>query len=285
MKSVLCHIIILLTCNLAMSQGQLTYALLVNHTSSDTIQPGDPVLLQLTVFNSVAESAKYHNQIVTQNLTILESDYAKGAIDEEEYQSTKKLLDSAFLKVVSVAIPGALRTGKISFFLDSLKIRARDVLNCYSTDFETTDSVKAGDRLLLTFGIPQQVTTKWKLGQHHVIARIDTIDSQKASLLVTRGTNVGRSEERQLELGYFYLECLQILKAETVADALLKTHPNSINVTILKAEILLAQDEEETATSWFEKALDLFYEKYPDSYEPPEYLLDRISEIKPDGRN
>jgi len=268
-----------------MSQGQLTYSLLANHTSSDTIQPGDPVLLQLTVFNSVAESAKYHNQIVTQNLTILESDYAKGAIDEEEYQSTKKLLDSAFLKVVSVAIPGALRTGKISFFLDSLEIRARDVLNCNSPDFETTDSVKAGDRLVLTFGIPQEVTTKWKLGQHHVIARIDTIDSQKVSLLVTRGTNVGRSEERQLELGYFYLECLQILKAETVADALLKTHPNSINVTILKAEILLAQDEEETATTWFEKALELFYEKYPDSYEPPEYLLDMIRELAPDEGN
>jgi tetratricopeptide (TPR) repeat protein len=142
------------------------------------------------------------------------------------------------------------------------------------------------ERYSLLLGILPETTIKWKQGSNEFYVRIDTMQTNSVSVAIQSGSVPGRSSEETLfDLGNFYSDCGDAQKAMDVADRLLSSNPESIDATILKADILLDLDKEPEAKQLYQMALEMFYRQFPASYEVPEYLLDMLRELEEIDRN
>ncbi len=86
-----------------------------------------------------------------------------------------------------------------------------------------------------------------------------------------------------VKTGQYYLLDENPKKATEFANGALRAYPNSLDATVLHAECLLFLENYKAALVDFEKALNLFHQQFPDSYEAPEYLLDMLEYVR--GRN
>ncbi|MDX1479978.1 MAG: hypothetical protein R3301_19860 [Saprospiraceae bacterium] len=259
-----------------LAQDDLTISLRANYAIEDTIQAGDPLILHITAYDPVAEHAVYHNEIVGRNLADLERDRAAGVIDETTYQARKAELDSSMQQIVPSQVPEALRAGIVRFRLDGRDMPSSAILKCSDPGDPVPEVLTSGERVNWIFGIPPEITRSWRAGMHNLVVFADSLRSNVVTIVVAAATPRGKVTEQQLDLGYFFLDCNLVDDAATVSDALLRTTPQSIDATILRAEVLLAQRDTVQSRQLFERALEMFYQQYPDSYEPPEYLLGRL---------
>jgi tetratricopeptide (TPR) repeat protein len=261
--------------------AQVSLRLLLNNSYGDTIAPGDPVILELQLYNANAEYALIHNAAVRQNLEILQEEFAQGKWTQEEYDTERAILENSIKSVDPVTASGhSLLTG-LRILFDEVPLGFEQYVRC--TGYPTEEEyVLAGEqRRVMLFGIVPDETAKWRIGTHQFVITVDTLRTNQTSLEIVPAVNdVEPAGAKPLRLGYFYLDCGDPNEALTVADQLLRTSPQSLDAMTLKADAYLILEDTAQALEWYERSLHQFLVQYPDSYEAPDYLLSQIAALK-----
>ncbi|HLF63555.1 MAG TPA: hypothetical protein VI603_07375 [Saprospiraceae bacterium] len=263
------------------TEAQVSLRLLVNYSYTDTISAGEPVLLELQLYNTEAEYATIHNTAVRRNLEILEQENSQGKWTQEEYDEEREILENSIKPVVPVTIPGHALLSGLYILLDEVPLGYNNYIRCTAypeqDDYTLTDNV----RLTMLFGIPPEKTAQWVIGSHTVRVIVDSLSTDTAHLVIAPVLNdTEPADIKFIRLGYFYLDCGDPTEALIIADRLLSTTPDFLDAVTLKADAYLVMEDNDQALEWYKKALGLFHLQNPNSYELPEYLLSQIAALQ-----
>ncbi len=261
-------------------EAQATLRLLVNYSDTDTIAPGDPVVLELQLFNADAEYANIHNSAVRENLVILEQEFSQGLWTQEAYDAEKEVLENSIKPIDPLSISGSSLLTGLHILLDDARVSYEDFIRCSGYPTEEEYILEDYGRMSMLFGFAPEKTSKWTAGTHTLVITVDTLRSNTTTLvIVAAGTEVESSKSKLIHLAYFYLDCGDPAEALSIADQLLKSTPEDLDVMTLKADAYLALENYPQALEWYQSTLRAFQIQQPDSYELPEYLLSQIAAL------
>lgn len=263
------------------ARAQVSLRLLANHANSDTLSPGDPVILELQLYNADAEYASMHNRAVNQNLNILAQEFSEGKWSQEEYDKEKSRLESSVQPIRPLSVSGTSLLSGLQIYRNGTPLDSSNFIRCNGYPDKTAYVLTESNRLIMQFGIDPDVTADWNPGTHELVIEVDSLRSNSTILVITRSTlDGGPTDHKLLRLAYFNLECGDPAKALSIANQLLERNPRSVDAITLKADAFLVMDDESEALQWYEQALYEYGLQFPDIYEPPEYLLNQIEAIR-----
>jgi len=263
------------------TEAQVSLRLLINYSNTDTIVAGDPVTLQLQVYNADAEYAVIYNDAVRENLAKLEKEYSEGVWTQEDYDAEKSYLENSIKPQVPVSIPGEFLRSGLRILFDHKPMANVDALRCSGMPEARDYSIGSDGRLRMMFGIGPDITGQWSAGHHTLQLTLDTLSTDSIPCFV-----IPADQDRSLKLvklvtlGYFYLDCDDPNQSMTTVDEVLKSEPEYLDAVTLKGDVYQALQDTTQALIWYENALKLFHLQYPDSFEDPEYLLNRMRALR-----
>lgn len=99
--------------------------------------------------------------------------------------------------------------------------------------------------------------------------------------VVTKPARLAPAEEETMNLQFarYYQATSDLEKALQAVQNALKANPDSIFAHILLGEVKEAQGDFQGALEAYDGARDEFYSQYPNSYEPPSYLINKSEEL------
>ncbi|HRZ42892.1 MAG TPA: tetratricopeptide repeat protein [Bacteroidales bacterium] len=262
--------------------SQIHLYLLVNSTTQDTMCPGEPVVLDISISNANAEYREMCNQAILKNLEGLRKQLADQTISKEYFDKEEAILISSIHPVsgIPVSISSLIASAKVIMNGDTLQKNSYIVCDPGSFMGDTV-LLDAKQRIHLTFGFTSEATQKWSRDVRRFRVSLDSMESNVAEVTVLKKLPSSMlPADRLIKAGYFSLRCGNPQDAVQIADRILASDPHHLAALILKADADLALQLPDHALEVYQHALEMFYLKYPDEYEPPDYLLQQIRALE-----
>ncbi len=256
----------------------------IDHQDSLQLYSDEPATLTVSVSNPALAFANNWNKEARSYLEELKQQLKDGDISEEAYEKEQKLVTDGMMKsseskIGSFSSPWA---SKVLFKVNNLSGKEVAIISLQLSNGSRPDAVAVldeGSHHSAVYNLPSNTLTALSSGTYRIVASIEDIESAPVQLQYQSNAipdRVRNATPMQLKLGRYYLQEEDPIKAKEFAQRILKREPNSLDALVLRADSQLLSKNYKVALADYQKALDLFYIEFPDSYEAPEYLLDMI---------
>lgn len=283
----LVSVVLLLLASQANAQVELT--LRVEHEQEKTVYRDQPAIFQLTVSDPYVTEAARWNDKVDEYLRELDSLLRLKRITSEYHNSEREVANRSRrnTQVLSLGTPatGWAEQVELSFRSKDGRTKAGDVI-VHLMPFPSVDnsiSLTPDAHYDTHFGISPEKMQTLPAGSYEVVVSINGVLSEQVTLEVRAEkmtAQVLATPEMLLYLGRYYLNDGNANRAFGYAEQLLKQNANSLDGMVLRAESRQMRGENTLALTDFERALTLFYQQEPNSYEAPSYILMSIASLK-----
>jgi hypothetical protein len=264
---------------------QIHLYLLADSSVKDTISPGETLILDLDISNANAEYMEICNQATLKNLENLRNQFANHLISEEYFKKEEAFLNHSIHPVSEIPVSISALITSLYIMMDNDTLPGNSYFICNANIFSgDTVVLDAKQHIRLTFGFMSEYTGKWTPGNSRFRIYVDSTVSNMVEVIVLKKLPSSMvPEDRLIKAGYFSLQCGNPKEAVQIANQILASSPGHLAALILKADASLALHMPEQALEIYQHALELFYLKHPDEYEPPDYLLLQIRALQNSG--
>jgi tetratricopeptide (TPR) repeat protein len=275
--------------NTLLAGAQQNFSLLceVGEEKSVSLYRDEPLVVSITLTNEAVQENQKWNRSADLYIKSLEAQYDSGKITLEEFVKEKErvLKDKRPVKadtVGSAANPWYRQIRFQVFFNDSM-IKSSWPLALLGTPPE--DSVAILDEegyYVARFHLPPEKVLLLTPGKYRLKALLKNVSDE---VTITIKPNkmpipVYLSIPKQLELSRYYLDAENSSRAFGHATSILQKDPTNLEALVLRGESFILMRSYKKALADFEKALQVHQKRFPNSLEPPEYLLFRIEWLK-----
>ena len=258
-----------------------------NESTEVTLRRGEPLVLRITLIYSSAIVAGTKNLGIRRSKEELETRLARKEITNEEYERQSRLL------VEERASPLHLGSAKLPwyrdviFFFDGAKTTsARRTLDwpiglLSPRPADSVDIDMDATSVDARFGCPPDSLPSG--GTFEVFAALkvpsSTLESNVVSISFTGEPADKNNEELHISLASLYLGLGQLAIVETEIKELERVKKGSTMGAYLRGQLEEIRGNFKEALSWYEKALKLFEEEFPDAGEYPELIISSIGAL------
>ena len=255
----------------------------VNDVKEDTVYLDEPVLFMISLSNQFAEYNLRNNREAQFYLDELKLQSDKGEISKEYFESETARVKASMKEVKAVKVGSETKpwAKQVEFVLVK---SGSDTLGIQPALFQYPESepvsvLNESSYVQSAYGLENKLGA----GEYNITVRLQGTTSHIVHLTVLPQkipTDVLNSEAMLLHFGNYYGSLADEKKALEYASKAIAQFPNSVKAFLMRGDIYLRQSKWKEALSDYETSLRLFYERYPDSYEAPEYTLQMIEFVK-----
>lgn len=263
----------------------------VNEEESATVYADEPLILSVAMVNDAAVYAASHNAPLKDQIQELERKFKAGQIEEEEFKRLVEEIEQSMMKVKVYRIGGPSGWPQFIKFQSLSEDTWEDVnwplkLLIYHPDTQVAD-LDASTSCYAEFGLDPQDAQRPK-GEFQVRAMVEIVKGSDiesnvvtVNLLQEKMPKAKTSEEETLlDKGRYAYKRGLYEDAREYIHKVLKANPHSLLALDLLGDIEQRRKDLSAALSAYEKALEEYYKKYPDTREPPRILLMKIKMIR-----
>ena len=283
MKNVIIILIVLLA-NSASAQKHIDLHLRINDGKSVSIFNDELIRATLTVSLPYSEGASRANRNIDGLIIQLSDSLNQELISPAYFESHRDTLLSRKQKeeVVDIKHLSELWSSdfKLITTIQGNEVSYFNLSNCDLSDLES-DQLSAQNKLYLNFWIEK--TVDFAPGNFNILLEYKDFESNSCRLSI-KHENVPRatsqSEAYLLDQAFHYFVCNDGDNLMHFANEILAINDQSIAGYTYLADAQFLNDDRAEALVNYKKALELFYEQYPDEYELPMILISNISMLE-----
>jgi len=270
------------------SAQSIHISLRVNEEEQDSVFRDEPLLFDVQVSNKQAQANARWNMAGERRLMEMDESLKQGRLSREEYEREKSVIEKARRKV-EITTLGSSATSwtsaihwKVTNTADrkELKWPIMLMMNPATTGTAVLD---ANGFYMASFGLSPEAMQQLPVGTYTVEVSIENVYSN-AVLVIIRSRlmteTIAGTEPMLLRIGRFYWHAGDGEKTIRFAELMLSQDPSSLDGLSLKGDGQVLQRNYLPALETFNNALKLYYKKFGNEAEPPEYLLSTIAFLK-----
>ena len=269
------------------SQPTFSIHLRIETKQTYTVYHNEPLIFTTSLLNQKLQHDQEWNQAANEWLAEVTANYNAGKLSKEEFEKEIKIITDG-KKQIDVDTIGRFRLPwfrqlQFQIFMNNVRQSPWPIKILGDP---LTDSVAILDEngyyLVRHHLSPQQVANRTP-GTYQIKVFLADVWSNAVTVKIKPEDipdPVLKSRTMQLRLGNYYLEAKNTDKALWYANKVLKKNPFDIDGLILRGESYISLKKYKRALADFELALQEYQKKFPDSQEPPEYILRTIALLK-----
>ena len=256
----------------------------VDYQDSLGLYRDEPAILSISISNPAAAYAKTWNKEALSYLSDLEKKFNDGKMSEEVYQQERKSVTEGMLGTYEsrIGTPAEPWVSKVKFNIYTEKREEVASLSLRLLNSSKPAAVAVlNERTYYSaeYNLPPNALQQLSSGSYRFTVSIDDIESAPVRLKYKAEAMPDffkNKETTLLKIGQYYLQDEDPGKAIEYAEQILSRNANTLDGLVLRGDSYLFMENYNKALVDYERALKLFYQEFPDSYEAPEYLLDMI---------
>jgi len=243
-----------------------------------SIYDEEPLNISVTLTFTEIHYLKYINEDTKRKLEYLERQYKQEKLSEEEYNRRRRELESQLKAIPEIEL-GSRENPWYKMIRFEVKENGEwrdcnwkiDIITY--TPKDDMIMLKTDELYMTCYVIPPEETKKLKQGEYTIRAVLENLGQKHYSNEVVfkkiDGERRGVNFENNMRLADYHVRYGDPEKAKPIIDEFLRKKDTIIAGMILQALYHLRKDDKKKALDILEKALDKFYELYPDSREHP----------------
>ncbi len=249
-----------------------------------TVYDGEVFYLFISISNPDSVEDIYYNEDIDMEINRIKESFEKGEIDEEEYREMVEELEAKKLKVEAIEL-GDMETPwtqqiEIMLMKNNEWVRCPwNFVEVFKSPPDNTVKLIGDTSAMVRYVLTPEDVAKIEPGEHRLMARIGETSSNEVVIEKVKGAREEFDENAIERTATYYIESGNYKEAYSLIDKILSIDPNSIGGLMLLSEYLSRQGRIKEALETMLKAREIFYQKYPDLYEPPVLIERRITEL------
>jgi tetratricopeptide (TPR) repeat protein len=263
-------------------------SLLSENNSSLTVYHDEPVIFSVTLTNPEARFAREWNLASDRDMAELNEKLKTDTSGREKYLSEIERLRSGKKEIISFSIGSKQEPWFKMIKWEILKLASGAGLTSQPQFllYQQMDSVAilgAGAYYKVYFGISETEIQNWNAGKYQVRAICGQMISEPVELII-RAEKIPAAMAESVPVlfkkGRYEWLNDNPDKAIQASAKILEKNPKQPDALAFRGEIFVQKKNYAAALKDFQDALQLYKEKQPGQFEPPEYLLGMIAWLK-----
>lgn len=272
----------------------------INRTHEMTIYQGIPLIFSITLANQRAMNSALKNVANENHIKELQAAVSRVEINREK---AEKIISSLRQKEeIRVIRLGDEQTGWEQFV--RFEIRLPDgkqqplawPLKLVAQPKEETVTLDDKNTFQLDYAFEPAGAAQVQKGEYQIVAVLEVpaetklpsdrwrgrVESEPVKLKINeKPARLSKEEEERfnLDLARYFMTAGDVKNALDHAQKAMTVNPKSIPALIETGDAKEASGDLEGALSAYQKAMQEFYQQYPDSYEAPEYLIYKTTSL------
>ena len=263
-------------------ENKINVILDTGNTSHETLYAGDPLLLHVSISNPFTLEDEYHNDSVTMDIQRLEEQLSRDEIEKEEYEKEHEKLVEEKIKIEYPKIG----SNKDPWY-NEIVLRDVDTDLPLEWDFdisyhfplEQVVELTSETQANATFVLKPEMVLEIPESKYSIKATYNEIESNTVEITVSKEDEKEPSESKLIRNSVFMLEIGALEQSLEYINEILSRDPHSINGHMLTGRYYEAKNDAKAALESYLMAKKEFEDKYPDSYEPPDFIDVRINAL------
>ena len=267
-------------------EPRLELSVLANGSEAARLYRGEPLVLSVQLVDHEAGRAAAHNEALAdarEEIDAREANQELSAAAAKRERAALRQMRVAAIRLGSKKAPWARQ---VRFSVASVRRVVTWRFELFSNPTAASTADLTGGRVAVAeFALISETLKRVRPGAYVVQASVRAagkrIVSEPVSVTFT-GTAARGRERLRVAIGSARLAYRrrEFPSAQEQVERALVVDPHSIDALVLHADVAAAVGRHDVALLALERALTEFQTQYPDSYEPPAPILDRLADLR-----
>jgi hypothetical protein len=263
-------------------ENKINIILETGDVSPEALYAGDPLVLHVSISNPFTLEDEYHNKSLDMDIQRLEEQLGRGEIEEDNFEKERERLTSEKIKVEypTIGSTGDPWHRKIVLIDDETNLPLKWGLKpSYNYPDQPFVELRSENQANVTFILEPEIVQKLPEARYVIKAIFNDVESNTVEITVNKREEEEPSESKLYRNTVFMLEMGAVERSLYYINEILRRDPHSINGHMLTGRYYEAKNDVKAALESYLQARKEFELKYPDSYEPPDFIDTRINAL------
>jgi hypothetical protein len=261
---------------------KVTLRLSTPNGGEDSVFKGDPLNLYVSVHCHGPLEAENHNDSIELDIQELMEKLSREEIEKEDYEKKLEDLESKKIKIDYPTI-GSIQQPwfkSIKFYnQETNHLLNWEFVSTFTNpeepviQFETDSSAHTG------FLLSPDTLENISQGTYRIVAKIEDVESNSIRISISHEKEDSPSEEKISRKVEYLLGAGVLNEALKEIQGILVQTPESVRGHMLMGDYHEANNDRDAALESYIQARELYKSQNPDAYEPPELILQKITEL------
>lgn len=261
---------------------KVTLRLSTPYGGEDSVFKGDPLNVYVSVHCHGPLEVENHNDSIELDIQELQEKLSKEEIEQEDYEKKLEDLESKKIKIDYPTI-GSIQQP----WYKSIKFYNQETNDPLNWEFVSTFT--NNEEPVIQFETDSSAHTGFLLspdkldnispGSYSIVAKIDDLESNSIRISISHDRDGSPSEDRISRRVEYLLGTGVLSEALNEIQRVLDQTPESVKGHMLMGDYHEANNDRDAALESYVQARELYQSQHPDAYEPPELILQKITEL------
>lgn len=261
---------------------KVTLRLSTPYGGEDSVFRGDPLNVYVSVHCHGPLEAENHNDSIELDIQELKEKLSRDEIEQEDYEKKLEELESKKIKIDYPTIGSTQQPWyqSIRFYNQE----TNDPLN-----WEFVSMFTNHEKPVIQFQTDSSAHTGFMLspdklenispGTYRIVAKIEDLESNSIRISISHEKEDSPSEEKIGRKVEYLLSAGILNEALNEIQRILDQNPESVKAHMLMGDYHEANNDRDATLESYVQARELYKSQFPDAYEPPELILQKIMEL------
>jgi len=261
---------------------KVTLRLSTPYGGEDSVFKGDPLNVYVSVHCHGPLEAENHNDSIELDIQELQEKFSREEIEQEDFDKKLEDLESKKIKIDYPSIGSVQQP-----WYKSIKFYNQETNDLFNWEFVSTFTNP--EEPVIQFETDSGAHTGFLLspdklenisqGTYRIVAKIEDVESNSIRISISHEKEDSPSEEKISRKVEYLLGAGVLNEALNDIQGILDQTPESVRGHMLMGDYHEANNDRDAALESYVQARELYNSQFPDAYEPPELILQKITEL------